>query len=96
MGETCGAVTGALMVIGLHYAKTTADDDGAREKAYDLVSEFAAKFRSRTGSLVCRELLGHDLSTSEGREAVEEQQLFAARCPAFVRHGAEILEELLA
>lgn len=95
MGETCGAVTGAFMVIGLKYGKRRADDDEAREKTYELVNEFADRFKSRNKSIVCRQLLGHDLSTVEGRDAVAEKNLFLTVCPKFVDDAGEILEEIL-
>jgi C_GCAxxG_C_C family probable redox protein len=95
LGETCGAVTGALMVIGLKHGKTRDDDDASRERTYELVHEFTARFRDRNGSILCRELLGHDLNTPEGREAAADQQLFLVLCPRFVRDAAEILEEMV-
>jgi C_GCAxxG_C_C family probable redox protein len=95
MGETCGAVTGAFMVIGMKHGKTRAGDDDAREKTYELVNEFAARFKRKNGSVLCRELLGHDLSTEEGREAVAEKNLFITVCPRFVRDAGEILEALI-
>ncbi len=95
MGETCGAVTGAFMVIGLKHGKIQADDDEARERTYELVQEFSGRFKSGTGSLLCRELLGHDLSTEAGRDAVAEQNLFVTRCPKFVAAATEILQEVL-
>jgi C_GCAxxG_C_C family probable redox protein len=95
MGGTCGAVTGAFMVIGLKHGKTKADDDAAREKTYELAQQFAARFRARNKSIVCRELLGYDLATEEGRESVMEKNLFATICPRFVKDAGEILEEIL-
>lgn len=95
MGETCGAVTGAFMVIGLKHGKVKADDDEAREQTYELVKEFADKFKARNRSIQCRELLGHDLSTPEGAEAVAEKNLFVTLCPRFVKDSTEILEEIL-
>jgi C_GCAxxG_C_C family probable redox protein len=95
MGEMCGAVTGAFMAIGLKHGKRKADDDEAREKTYELVNAFAARFKSRNNSLVCRELLGHDLSTEQGRDAVAEKNLFLTLCPKFVDDAGEILEELI-
>ncbi len=95
MGETCGAVTGAFIVIGLKHGKTKADDDKAREKTYELANELVRRFKKRNATIRCRELLGHDLSTGEGREAVMEQNLFVTRCPKFLRDAAEILEEIL-
>ncbi len=95
MGETCGAVTGAFMVIGLEHGKTKAGDDEAREKTYGIAQEFTARFKARNKSIVCRELLGHDLATEEGREAVMEKDLFRKLCPRFVSDAAEILEKIL-
>ena len=36
LGETCGAVTGAFMLIGLKYGKTRVEDEQRREKALKL------------------------------------------------------------
>jgi len=94
-GETCGSVTGALMVIGLHHAKTRKDGDDNREIAYALAQEFMDTFRGRNRSLVCRELLGVDVSTPEGVAAVRKKDLFRTVCPKFVKDAGEILEELL-
>ena len=95
LGKTCGAVTGAFMVIGLKYGQTAADDIEPKNKTYRLVKEFAAKFKARNGSINCTELLGCDLSTPEGMQRATEQNLFTTRCPTFVQTAAEILEELL-
>jgi C_GCAxxG_C_C family probable redox protein len=94
-GETCGAVTGSLMVIGLNHAKTRKDDDDSRERAYALAQEFMDAFRERNGSLLCRDILGVDISTPEGIAAVREKDLFRTICPKFVQDAGEILEEIL-
>jgi C_GCAxxG_C_C family probable redox protein len=94
-GETCGAVTGALMVIGLRHAKMRPDDDDSRELAYALAQEFMDAFRARNRSLLCRDLLSVDVSTPEGMREVREKDLFATVCPKFVGDAAEIIEEIL-
>jgi len=95
MGETCGAVTGALMVIGLKYGMTQAKDEAAREQTYKLAQELAARFKERHRSIICRELLGYDLSSPEGRKAAYDKGLFSTLCPQLVRDAAEIVEEIL-
>jgi C_GCAxxG_C_C family probable redox protein len=95
MGHVCGAVTGAFMVIGLKYGKTRAEDDETRDKAYCLVQEFAERFKSRNGSIVCRELLECDISTPAGLELAREQGRFETLCPRLVQDAAEIIEEIL-
>ena len=95
MGYTCGAVTGAFMVIGLRYGKTKVEDEATKEKAYALVLEFVERFKRRHQSIKCCDLLGCDLSTSDGRKAAHEKGLTATLCPVFVRDAVEILEEIL-
>jgi C_GCAxxG_C_C family probable redox protein len=94
-GETCGAITGALMVIGLKHAKTRKGDDDSRERTYALAKEFMVQFKARNARLLCRELLGVDVSTPEGLAAVRERDLFRTLCPKFVKDAGEILEELV-
>ena len=95
MAETCGAVTGAFMVIGLKYGKTEAEDDNAKKKTYGLVKEFCTKFKARNKSIICRELLGCDISTPEGMKYVKDNKLVDKVCPKYVRDAAEIIEEIL-
>jgi C_GCAxxG_C_C family probable redox protein len=94
-GDTCGAVTGAFMAIGLKYPRVRADDEETRDLAYSLVNRFVEEFESRHGSVVCRELLGFDLSTPEGEQLAEERWPDRMPCRGLVRDAAEILEELL-
>jgi len=95
MGETCGAVTGAFMVIGLKYGRTSVNDDEAKRKTNALVKEFVEKFKAKNGTIECRELLGCDIGTPEGNRIAKERQLFSTVCPGFVRDAAEILEMIL-
>jgi len=95
MGETCGAVTGAFMVIGLKHSKIKQGDDAAREKTYEVVEEFVSRFKSRNSSIVCRDLLGCDLSKPGGLQTAKEKELFTTICPKFVKDATEIIGELL-
>jgi C_GCAxxG_C_C family probable redox protein len=94
LAETCGAVTGAFMVLGLKYGSAASDRE-AKETVYALVREFAARFQVRHGSLVCRDLLGCDLNTPEGLALAQEKKLSSTVCPPYVETAAEILEEML-
>lgn len=95
MAETCGAVTGAFMVLGLKYGNTTADDKESKAKTYERIVEYTRRFKARNGSVRCRELLGCDISTPEGMEKARKNELFDSVCPKMVRDAAEILEEII-
>ncbi len=94
-GNICGAVTGAMMVIGLKYGKATAGDDAAKERTYALVQEFITKFEAKNGSIRCTELLGYDLRDPEQRKQAHASGTVATKCPGFARDAAEILEKIL-
>ena len=95
MGEICGAVTGAFMVIGLKYGRTAVQDTQSHENTNRLVKEFVDRFKSLNGSIICRELLGCDLSTPDGLKTFVEKKLRDTLCPRFVRDAADIVEQLL-
>ena len=95
MGETCGAVTGALMVIGLLYGKTRPEDESAKEKTYRVSRQFVDKFRTQYGSILCRDLLGCDLSSPNGPQQARDLDLYKTLCPAYVRYSAEILKSFI-
>lgn len=94
MGEACGAVTGSIMALGLKHGTQTAGDAAAKEKTYGLVRGFVRSFKARNGSIVCRDLLGCDISEPEGMNQAEEENLFDTICPGLVRDAAEILEAM--
>ena len=92
-GEVCGAVTGAIMIIGLKYGMIKEEDSQARDKTYELVKEFLDRFKVKHESIRCRDLLECDISTPDGRALANEKDLFNTICPELVKSAAEILEE---
>ncbi len=58
MGETCGAVTGALMVIGLKHSKVSGIRLLSRDRTEDVAHEFVERFKALHGTVVCRESAG--------------------------------------
>ena len=95
MGDICGAVTGAFMVLGLKYGNTNAEDKEAKAKTYKKVEEYTKRFKARNNSVMCRELLGCDLSTPEGMKEAKDKGLFSSICPQMVQDSVEILEEMM-
>lgn len=94
-GEICGTVIGALMVIGLKYGKTRPEDDEAREKTYSLARKFISLFKEKHGTLLCRELIGVDLSQPGGYEMASSRGLFNSICSSLIASAIKLLEEIL-
>jgi C_GCAxxG_C_C family probable redox protein len=87
-GEVCGALTGALMVLGLQRGNITPD---GKDETYRIAEEFVKRFREQHGSILCRDLIGYDISTREGLQAARDSKAFATICPGLVDKTAKIL-----
>jgi C_GCAxxG_C_C family probable redox protein len=94
-GKTCGAVTGAYMVLGLKFGDQNCVTADGRKKVYDAVVEFTKSFEQRHGSTDCKELLGCNVGTADGIKKAKEENLFYAICPKYLKSAAEILEVML-
>lgn len=95
-GNICGAVSGAIMVIGLKYGKCVEGDDAATHKTRALVRQFLQDFTEKNGSINCTDLLGYNLSIPEEYTRARDKELFVTKCPMMVRDAADILEKNLA
>jgi C_GCAxxG_C_C family probable redox protein len=85
--DVCGAVSGAILVIGLKY--------GNDKTVCNLKTEEYIKiFKERNGSIICRDLLGCDISTPDGKEKAITKNLFKTRCVDMVIDAAQILDDL--
>ena len=91
-GHVCGAVTGALLAIGLQHGAAA---PGCKEETYKVASEFLRQFKTRRRTILCRELIGLDISTPAGMQRAREQGIVAAICPALVKDAVEIAASLM-
>jgi C_GCAxxG_C_C family probable redox protein len=95
LGNTCGAVTGAFMVLGLARGMRRTEDAAAKESTYALVAEFSKRFTEKHKTLACRELLGVDIGTADGLKAAKERSLFTTLCTDLIRDAVRIVEKML-
>ena len=93
-GELCGAVSGAVMVIGLKYGNSQTEELESKYQCYERTKEFTKRFKEDNESIVCRELLKCDISTEEGMMRAQKENLFQTRCVELVLSAIKILIEL--
>ncbi len=74
---------------------TEAEDKEEKAKTYKKIEEYTKRFKSRNGSVACRELLGYDISTPEEMKEAKDKGLFSSICPRMVQDSVEILNEML-
>ena len=94
-GNTCGAITGAYMILGL---SQRINENNAREsidKTYKLIQQFNSAFKAQHGTLSCKELIKYDLSIPEQHAEARDKRIFITVCPDLVRDAGKILESLL-
>ena len=94
--EMCGAVSGALMVLGLKYGHFESENNEQKQRAYAIAVEFTKRFKERNGSIVCRDLLGYDLTKTEDSACIKEKNLFRTVCPEMIKSAVEVLEGVMA
>lgn len=88
----CGAVSGAIMGIGLFAGREKPGGD--YEPAYELTQEFLKRFNAKFHSINCETLTGCDLSTDGGREKFKENKVIHD-CVGFSEFAVETALELL-
>ena len=94
-GEMCGAVSGALMVLWLKYGHYESENNEQKSRAYAIAVEYTKRFREQNGSIVCRDLLGYDLTKPEEAACIKEKKLFGSVCPKVIKNAVELLESIL-
>jgi C_GCAxxG_C_C family probable redox protein len=93
---TCGAVTGAMMALGLKYGKALNDTEEKKQLTYLKTRELFAEFNKLHGSTNCRELLcGLDLNSTEDHKKIMEQRLFDIKCEKYVTDSVMIIEKIM-
>jgi|SRR5208283_5637950 len=93
--ETCGAVTGAFMVLGIHTSTLYSDNQNRKEQSYLKVQQFAERFKTIYGTLDCKILLRCDLNTLEGQKYMKEHNLSANVCNKCIADSIGIIDELI-
>ena len=91
-GDACGAVTGALMALGLRYEGTVV----SRPESNAAANEFIDRFVERCGAMRCEELLGYIPHSPEGKERAQQRgSPRDPRCIGFIMHATKVLEAML-
>lgn len=93
--ELCGAVSGALLAISMHYGRGDIQSAEAKVKTYQLANRFMVDFKSKMGSCTCETILGLNIGIPLNLERAKEMKLFETRCLDSVMVASDILEGLL-
>ena len=92
-GEVCGAVSGTIMIIGLKNGQSVAEDTASKASCYAKTEEFIKAFKEKHGTILCRDIIGIDISTEEGKKQAQDKSLFRAKCDEVVKSAVGMLED---
>ncbi|MFV0419406.1 MAG: C-GCAxxG-C-C family protein [Dysgonomonas sp.] len=81
--ETCGAVSGMTMIVGLKEGVYIPYDKEGKKRNYEIVQLLANEFKQENGSIICKHLLGLE----EGLPADKQKK----PCAEYVRICAELI-----
>ncbi len=95
MREVCGAVSGMFLVLW-RIEGNDAVDPTKQKALYEKVQMLAEKFKSETGSIVCKELLGLTKKENDPTPEKRDEKYYKKRpCAELVGLACEIMEEYL-
>ncbi len=97
MREICGAVSGMCMIAGLETGTSKKMDDEGKKYNYEVVQKLTEEFKSISGSIICRELLG--LDGKEEKDTTPQkrtEEYYNTRpCEQLVMDAAEVIQRVL-
>jgi C_GCAxxG_C_C family probable redox protein len=91
-GSVCGAVAGAVMALGLKYGRVRPTQ--SRTPTYRRVQALCRRFERKFGSIYCRDLIGHDMSSARALARAMKSGVLATRCPEFVAEAVKLYFDL--
>ena len=93
-GQQCGAVSAAVLAIGMIVGKAIIDVKAHKSKTYQMSSDFLTRFKEEFGTIRCDDLTGIDMSDYESFRKAADEGLFRTICPKFVEKTIRILLEM--
>lgn len=95
-GEVCGAVSGAVMAIGLVTKAFYGDLAEHKKVTRETAKIFYERFEGIYGISTCNGLIGIDKNDPEAKRKASEAGIYRENCPKFVRSAVNIVLDLFA
>ena len=83
MNGTCGAISGAMTLLGLKNSDGNLNSPATKAQTYQLSKEILQKFEAKNGATICRDLKG-----------IETGKVLRS-CPGCIEDAVELVQEIL-
>lgn len=93
MREVCGCVSAMAIIAGLETGSTRENDAAGKQQNYEVMQHLAEEYKKLSGgSIICRELLGLDGSSSPKPSERTEKYYQKRPCIQLVKDACTIIE----
>jgi C_GCAxxG_C_C family probable redox protein len=93
-GETCGAVTGAVMGLSIKYGRDNVEPVKDR-RPYWYATEMLERFKAEHGELTCPALLGLDIAKPTDYNEYSKKNLWASHCTKYILSATGIACDII-
>jgi C_GCAxxG_C_C family probable redox protein len=90
---TCGAVTGAYMVLGIYSSKKHKDNGDRKAHSYLMIQAFNKKFIEKHKTTDCEMLLNCDLKTEQGQLYFKNNNLLETVCKSCIKDAVQLIND---
>jgi len=90
--KTCGAVTGAFMVMSSLYDHASQE---SKDQLTKDIQSFAAQFNEIHGDLNCRNLIEYNLNKEGEYQKAKENNVFKNKCTKFIKTAVSLIDEFI-
>jgi C_GCAxxG_C_C family probable redox protein len=99
-GETCGAVIGCLMALGLVYGRDDLEDSSGFLRSLPPARDFCRRFEQQVGSTNCHDILETELGEAYDLSKHSEFQKYlqcggVESCSRLIRDGVRIAADII-
>lgn len=95
IGETCGAVVGAMIALGIKYGHCQEAHMDQKDIMSAKRAEFLEAFLKEYPACSCKGLLKHDISKPEEMQKILDEGLLFDFCPQLVADVMKILDDMI-
>lgn len=94
--EVCGCVSGMAIIMGIIHGDYDVNDNDQKAKHYELIQKLALKFKEKTNSINCAELLNKVKEVENPTPEIRSKEYYEKRpCSKYIKIMAEIIEREL-
>ncbi len=94
-GEICGALSGAIMGLGIKFGRNHPLETLEGQSAYEYSQRMVNLFNARLGHIRCKDILGLDISGEDGVTEYRQQKLWETKCRDIIQITTGLAYDLL-